>query len=204
MPLIRKDPAPARAEKAHDALARLATGTADERWAAARALAQNPAAVAALSQALMRESDARVREALFTSLVRIGTADSVAAILPHLRADDAGLRNGALDALRAMPELIADQLASLLGDSDPDVRILVSDLARGLPSAQATPLLCTRLETESDINVCAAIIDVLAEVGNPDAVPTLLRCAARFPDAAFHTYAIKVTVDRIGVAHDRG
>jgi HEAT repeat protein len=89
-------------------------------------------------------------------------------------------------------------LAGLLGDSDPDVRILVSDLARGLPSPQATLLLCARLETESDINVCAAIVEVLAEVGGPEAVPTLRRCAARFAGVPFLTYSINVTVDRIG------
>ena len=78
----------------------LGCANAEERWTAARAAAELPDSAAALAAALPQETDSRVREAIFTSLSRIGTRDSVAAMLPMLRSDDAALRTGALDALR--------------------------------------------------------------------------------------------------------
>ena len=45
-----------------------------------------------------------MREAIFTGLARIATAESAAAVVPYLRSDDASLRTGAIDALRAMPK----------------------------------------------------------------------------------------------------
>ena len=62
-------------------------------------------------------------------------------------------------------------MASLLDDSDSDVRILATELARNMPAADATHVLCTLLEHEQHPNVCAAAIDVLAEVGTRDALP---------------------------------
>ena len=46
-----------------------------------------------------------------------------------------------------------------------DVRILATELARNMPAADATRLLCGLLEKEQHPNVCAAAVDVLAEVG---------------------------------------
>ena len=52
-----------------------------------------------------------------------------------------------------------------LADGDPDVRILATELARNMPAADATHLLCGLLEHEQHPNVCAAAVEVLAEVG---------------------------------------
>jgi hypothetical protein len=87
-----------------DAVATLANGTREERWAAARDAVDAPGGVEALAQALAKEEDLRVREAILTSLARVGTPEAVGAILPHLHADDANLRVGALDALRVLSE----------------------------------------------------------------------------------------------------
>ncbi|MFZ3326051.1 MAG: hypothetical protein WA231_09235 [Methylocella sp.] len=46
-------------------------------------------------------------------------------------------------------------------------------------------------------NVCAAAVDVLAEIGDVQALPTLWRCAARFPNDPFLAFAIKVAADRL-------
>src|SRR5262249_29444319 len=142
------------------------SGSADERWAAARAAADIPSAVTALAAALPTETDPRVREAMFTSLVRIGTAQSMAEVIPLLRSNDAALRTGALDPLRSSVATMPAWLPRLLDDPDVDVRILSCELARGLPDDEATLLLCSLLAREEQINVCAAAIEVLAEVGN--------------------------------------
>jgi len=203
MPFVRKPTgqSPGPVADASSILGNLISGAADERWAAARAAADVPGAVTTLAAALRNESDSRVREAMFTSLARIGTSESADLLISFLRSDSANLRAGALDALRitigGMPEL----LPRLLGDRDADMRILSCDLARILPSPEATTLLCTLLAGEPEANVCAAAIDVLAEVGGPAALPALAACAQTFHDNPFLVFAIKTATDRINSHH---
>jgi HEAT repeat protein len=201
MPLIRKSadsPQPSSHREAGDVLTALTGGTREERWAAARAAPDLPGGIPALARALASEADPRVREAILTGLARVRTAESVQAVLPHLRSDDASLRTGALDALRAMPEAAAPHLEGLLSDADADVRLLACDLVRSLPDPEAARLLCGLLEKEREANVAAAALDVLAEIASSDALPCLARCAERFRDDPFLGFAIKVVTDRIG------
>jgi hypothetical protein len=210
MPLVRKSPGdvpqetPRRA--AAEVLQELSSASEEVRWNAARAAAGVEDGARALAAALRVESVPRVREAMFTSLARMGDAAGVAAVLPLLRSDDAKLRAGALDALKVMIRGAQDLLPPLLEDADVDVRVLSCELARALPGEAATSLLCHVLRREQDLNVCAAAVDVLAEVGQPDALPALAECGARFGDAPFLAFAIQVAADRIGdrPAHHRG
>jgi HEAT repeat protein len=175
----------------------LASASPDERWAAARAAASMVGGVSAIAAALPTERDPRVREAMFTGLARHTTADSVAAVVGLLRSDNANLRTGALDALRIMARAAPEMLPRLLSDKDADVRILSCELARSLPNAAATHLLCVLLADEPDINVCAAAVEALAEVGGSDALASLNECAQRFGDSPFIAFAIKVVIERI-------
>jgi hypothetical protein len=198
MPLVRKPSTPAPAAAAVSPIEGTSIeGTSEERWAAARAAAEKPDGVALLAAALPQEGDPRVREAIFTGLARIATAESAAAVLPYLRSDDASLRTAAGDALRAMPEAASLHLPRLLADADADVRLLSCELARGLPDGDANRLLCELLEVEAEKNVCAAAVEVLAEIGRPEALPSLTRCAARFDGDPFIAFSIKVAIDRI-------
>ena len=199
MPLIRKD-AQSVATSSLDlakVVTALANGTEDERWAAARAAPDVRGGVKALGEALLRERNPRVREALFTSLTRVSTAESVELLLPLLRSDDAHLRTGALDALRAMKSVVRAYVPQLLHDVDADVRLLACELARDLPNGESARLLCDVLESELEANVCASAVEVLAEVGGPEALPVLARCEARFRGTSFLEFAIKITADRI-------
>jgi hypothetical protein len=108
------------------------------------------------------------------------------------------MRTGALDALRSMPDAVLPRLPALLGDPEADVRLLSCEIVRCLPSANATPLLCDLLVREPEANVCAAAVDVLAEIGGPLAEPALRHCADRFPQEAFLGFAIKMAIQRIG------
>ncbi|HEY0962143.1 MAG TPA: HEAT repeat domain-containing protein [Pseudomonadales bacterium] len=201
MPLIRKSgkDTPPKTESAQpsDILRALVNGDADARWSAARSAGDLPGGVEALANALPAERDARVREAMLTSLARIASPQCVNAIVPLLRLDDASVRTAALDALRAMPDAVRAQLPALLRDGDSDVRILSCEIARTLPRADATALLGDVLASEPEANVCAAAIEVLAEVGGPEALPALDRCAARFADSAFLKFAIDIARGRI-------
>ena len=91
-------------------------------------------------------------------------------------------------------------MAALLRDGDSDVRILAVELLRGMPAAEATRLLCALLERERHPNVCAAAVDVLAEVGTREALPALQACARRFAETPFLPFAISIAIARISDA----
>jgi HEAT repeat protein len=203
MPLIRKTSESQAAAPGNSPTAKiLAEGSAEERWSAARAAADAPSGARILGEALLGEKDIRVREAIFTSLVRIGSEEAIDAIVPHLRSDDPNLRTGALDALRAMPKAVTPRIGRLLRDSDPDVRVLACDLARTMPAVDANSILCELLESERSANVCGAAVDVLAETGTQDCLAALNRCAARFPDDPFLAFSVKVARERIASEAD--
>ena len=197
MPLVRGGKSPASDGVPAPPGATLDSPDAESRWTAARALSGDVDAVPALAAALGREPVPRVREAIMTALMRVGDARSVEAMLPYLRCQDAGLRAAAIEALQALPEAIAPFMAPLLSDSDSDVRLLATELARNMEASEATRLLCGLIEREQHPNVCAAAIDVLTEVGTPEALPALEKCAARFVGTPFLPFAISVAIARI-------
>jgi HEAT repeat protein len=203
MPLIRK-PLETPREATPTGAEGLANPSPDIRWSTVRTIGSDPANVPALVEALGRETDMRVREAMFTALARIGTAQSASAMLPYVRSDDARLRTIALDALKAMPREAARHLETLLDDPDSDVRLLSCELARDAPGADAPRLLCALLETETHANVCAAAIEVLAEIGDASAVPTLVRCGSRFRNDPFLAFAISAASERLGAPDGGG
>ena len=200
MPLIRKPSkpsAPPATPVAIDVEKGLASASEDERWTAARAAAQSADCADVLLATLNTERSARVREALFTSLASIGSPQSIRAIVDFIRSDDAGLRAGALDALKARVEAIRSHLPALLSDADSDVRILSCELARSLPNEEATGLLSELLSREDQPNVCAAAIEVLAEAGGSEALAALNACEARFANTPFLSFAIQIARSRI-------
>jgi HEAT repeat protein len=178
-------------------IAALDSADAETRWSAARALGGRAKAVPALAAALSKEQVPHVQEALITALMRIGDAASVMALLPVLRSQDPSQRSAVIEALKALPDAVLPFMVSLLRDPDSDVRILATELARTLPEVDSTSLLCDLLEREQHCNVCAAAIDVLAEVGTREAVPTLRACAARFAGTPFVPFAVSVAIARI-------
>jgi HEAT repeat protein len=201
MPLIKRPTTPTETRAPPDAgkiAIDLREGSDDERWAAARDASEIPDSIQLLSDAISSEQVPRVREAIFTALAKIGTPDSAVVLIPHLRSDDAARRTGALDALRAMPSAASAHLPLLLRDDDADVRLLACEIARNLPADEASRTLGGLIEREKDVNVCAAAVEVLAETGDSTILPTLARCAARFPDDPFLGFAVEVASHRIG------
>ena len=197
MPLIRGKKGGASGGTSSSQQAALDSPDVDSRWTAARALAGQADAVPALAVALACEPIPRVREAMMTALIRIGNAASIEVLLPYLRSQDAGVRAAAIEALQALPHAIAPFMTPLLNDGDSDVRLLATELARNMEGSEATRLLCELIEREHHPNVCAAAIDVLTEVGTPDALPILERCAARFAATPFLPFAVSVAMSRI-------
>jgi HEAT repeat protein len=203
MPFVKRDaaiPAATDQSSAHSAAAAIANlkdPQAEARWSAARSLGSSPEAVPALAVALSIERASRVREAIMTALIRIGDDASVKALLPYLRSQDAWLRAATIEALQSLPNAISPYIDQLLEDSDPDVRLLATELVRNMPAENATQALCRLLDREQHPNVCAAAIELLAEVGTREAIPALQSCAERFAGVPFLAFAALTAMARI-------
>jgi HEAT repeat protein len=195
MPLIKRTPAstaPSTAAAPDDRH----SPDPEQRRRAVRSLDPDPRTLPVLAEILNVEQEPTVREAAFSALVAIG-GTSAPVLLPFLRSDDAGLRNGAVEALQTMPEAVRPLLPDLLADADPDLRLMGIEIARALPPNDATDLLCRTLEQEAHINVCAAAVDVLADIGTPRAVPTLQRLSDRIAAEPFLSFAITAALARL-------
>lgn len=192
-PVVERDPG----REVVGLLGQLREGTASERRWAARDLANHPEAAAALGNQLLAERESEVQEAIFTSLGAIGTAEAVNVLLPLLRSDVPMLRNGAIEALIEMPEAVAPRITALLQDADPDVRIFTVNLLGDLKHPDIGRWLEVVLEREPQVNVVAAALEVLAEVGTPAIVPALQRAVLRFPEDPFLQFAADVAIERI-------
>ena len=178
-------------------LERLAAGDVDERRRAARALSRDPDAAPALAARLEGELEPGVRDALFGSLVDIGGTLAAGLVAQLLRSADAGLRGGAVEALKRLGEDGVAVLDTLLDDRDPDVRILVVEVTRAWPGALAVPRLRRVIGDDSHVNVCGAAVDVATEVGTRELLPALAALRARFADEPFLVFAVDVACSRI-------
>ena len=183
-------------------LAQLVDADASVRRWAARDLATHPKSALALCARLAEERDAGVRSALFTSVrnVAIGErgGDVVQALLPLLRSEDPGLRNGAIEVLAALPDAVAPHIEALLHDDDSDVRIFTVNLLGDLPHPQVPRWLQQVLLHDPAVNVVGAALEVLTEVGTPDSLPALRAVTQRFAGEAFIGFAVSLAAERIG------
>jgi HEAT repeat protein len=199
MPFVKKPPAspPEKELGRQELMALLNSGSADQRSLAARSLGKFIDSAQALGVALSRENQKGVREAILISLAAIDTQASFDAVMPLLRSGDAKLRSGALDTLKAMSVTGASRLGELLNDADPDIRILACELARDMTSNEAQRALRAAIETDPLVNVCAAAIDALAEIGSQDDLPLFERCLKRFPNESFLAFSVSVARTRL-------
>jgi HEAT repeat protein len=134
---------------------------------------------------------------ILTSLIRLQTPAIAGRLTRHLRSDDTALRNGAIEALQEMADSIAPHLRGLLNDPDSDVRIFAVNILGALRLADAPNLLAEVIRGETHINVCAAAIDALAEIGDFGVIPDLEALRTRFAADAFMAFAIDTAIRRI-------
>ena len=198
MPLIRSAITPeATAEAPELRRDQLASHDADERRRAARALSGDPAAASVLAERLAEEPDPRVRDALFGSLTDIGGTRAAELLAPFIRSDDAGLRGGAIEALKHLESDAVSVLDALMSDPDTDVRILAIEITRAWPGDLAMPRLRRVFEHEPHVNVCAAAVDVATEVGTNELLAALGGLRVRFASEPFLVFAVDIACDRI-------
>jgi HEAT repeat protein len=166
------------------------------RWAA-RDLSTHKDAASALCQHLLKETDASVKEVIFTSLNCIGGDAVVQGLIPLLRSDDASMRNSAIEVLSGQPEVLGPRIDKLLKDEDPDVRIFTVNLLGDLRHPDVGKWLSTVLMSDQHVNVVAAALEVLAEVGSSEALPSLAVARQRFAHDPFIGFAADLAKERI-------
>ncbi|MFT3856428.1 MAG: HEAT repeat domain-containing protein [Aquabacterium sp.] len=174
------------------------------RWAA-RDLSAEPQAAPWLCARLPQESDASVRAVLFTSLSQMGhhpgTGEAVVrGTLPLLRSEDAGLRNGAIELLAGLPDAVAPHIEALLSDADSDVRIFSVNLMGNLPHPRVPAWLAQVLMQDEAVNVVAAALEVIAEVGGQESVSAVEAAQRRFNHEPFIEFAAQLALERMASA----
>ncbi len=167
---------------------------------AARDLATHPQAIAALCERLAIEPAASVRSAILTSLIALRSEAVVGSLLPYLASEDAALRNAVIEALRQMPDALQPHIRSLLENEDSDVRIFAVNVLAAMAHAEAPRWLEAVLHADPHVNVCAAAVEGLAEVGDAASRRSLTELPARFPGDPFIAFAVRAALHRIGCA----
>lgn len=178
-------------------LGELAGAAPAARRRAALDLGETPAAAEPLSARLTVEPEKAVREAIVTSLIRIGNETAVEGLLPLLRSDDAGLRNDVIEALQQMAESVGPFMEAMLSDTDPDVRIFAVNILEALRHERSRLWLEQVVANDPHINVCATAVDLLAEIGTPESLPTLQALLERFGKQPYIRFAVDTAVSRI-------
>jgi HEAT repeat protein len=180
--------------------AQLHSGDASQRRWAARELLEYRDSAAALVDRLPIESEPSVREAIFTTLARLGDATAVQSLVECLGSDDASLRNEAIEALKTMPSEVAPVMQGLLRHADADVRILAINVLESLRHPRVEQWLIEVIESDPAVNVCGCALDLLTEVGTRHSRAPLQRLKARFASEPYIQFAANLALKRIDPA----
>lgn len=178
-------------------LADLTAAEPSVRRAAARGLAAYPEAAMAACDRLEVEGSPSVQAVLFTTLIHLQSPAVAGRLAALLRSDDAPLRNAAIEALQEMPDALAPHFRDLLNDDDSDVRIFAVNILGALRHAKAPEWLGGVVRDDPHVNVCAAAVDALAEMGGPEALEDLDALRHRFQGNVFMEFAIDAAMRRI-------
>lgn len=177
--------------------AQLQSASANERRWAARDLADCPDAAAALVTQLQMETNRSVREVMFTTLTILGNAVAVKGLVACLRSEEAALRNEAIEAMKQLPAQVAPMMQQLLQDEDADVRIFAVNVLESLRHPSVEDWLITVIAQDDHVNVCATAVDLLTEIGTPNAVEPLRALKARFTNEPYIQFAADIAIKRI-------
>lgn len=169
----------------------------EARRRAALDLGEHPDGAAALVARVGVETDPAVRDAVLTQLARLDLPEVATGLLPYLASDDAPLRNAVVSALAAMPASVPALVPSLLGNPDPDVRILSIMVVAGLRVPQVEGWLCQIIENDWHANVVAAAVNELVPLAGPEAIEVLDGVPSRFPDDPFLAFTVSAAVKRL-------
>lgn len=176
---------------------RLDSGDVTERRDAIRALPDSPEANTALVRRLEVEPAVGVRELIADTLVSRRSAEVVAALMPYLGSEDAGLRTLVARTLAAMPDLVASEVPKLLEDKDPDVRIMTIMLLSDLQHPSIPGWLHAIAEHDPHPNVVGCALNELLPLAGAGDLIVFERAAGRFSGDPFIAFVLSLAESSI-------
>ncbi|WP_207261013.1 HEAT repeat domain-containing protein [Desulfovibrio sp. Huiquan2017] len=144
---------------------------------------------------LLKTNHLGIQEAVDSSLRKIGGRETVAAVIPLLRSDEAPVRNLAMDILREVGNQDMPSLIALTQDEDPDIRIFVADILGSTGSILAVHPLCEALLKDPEVNVRYQAAVSLGELGMEEATPCLNKA---INDEEWVQYSVIEALTKIG------
>jgi len=192
-----KKAAPAGPQSCERLVAELEDSDATVRRHAAQKITPCLDATTVLISRLKREGNTAVREAILNSLQQLHDPSISIGLADCLRSEDVALRNDVIEAFKQLGDVAAPILHSLLTDPDPDVRILTVNILNSEHYPEAESWLIEIIERDEHMNVCAAAVDLLCEVGTEVAIDSLVHLKARFAHEAYIQFAADLALKRI-------
>jgi FOG: HEAT repeat len=122
---------------------------------------------------MLKSSNIGVQESADNALRKIGGREVVSGVIPLLRSDDAPVRNGAMDILRALGSQELQSIIPLLKEEDVDIRIFATDILGSAGNVMAVAPLCEALLKDPEVNVRYQAAVSLGDLGLPEAAKCL-------------------------------
>lgn len=136
-----------------------------------------------------------IQEAVDSSLRKIGGKETVQAVLPLLRSDEAPVRNLSMDILREVGSQDMGALIKLSQDEDPDIRIFIADILGSTGNPLAVEPLCEALLKDPEVNVRYQAAVSLGDLGMEEAAPCLNKA---INDEEWVQYSVIEALTKIG------
>ncbi|NPV27376.1 MAG: HEAT repeat domain-containing protein [Firmicutes bacterium] len=155
----------------------------DERLEAVNSLGilDVPGAARVLVQALRREKDPVVKEAMTNALLMLPAEEVIEEVAVLLSSEEASLRSIAFDVLICKSdEYSARVFETLLQDSDRDTRVMTVHVLGRSKNPLALELLRKTVRLDSDVNVVGAALEYLGEAGDLSDARLVEQCRVRF------------------------
>lgn len=138
-----------------------------------------------------------IQEAVDSSLRKIGGKETVQAVIPLLRSDDAPVRNLAMDILREVGNQDMSSLIGLMQDEDADIRIFISDILGSTGNILSIEPLGEALLKDPEVNVRYQAAVSLGELRMPEAATYLNKA---LNDEEWVQYSVIEALTKIGHA----
>jgi len=153
--------------------------------------------VPALLARLPQETDAAVRAIILTTLLKLADARVAQALTDCLRHASPVLCQEIIGTLQQMPQLLAPLIPALLRDQDSALRIVTVNILESLRHSEVEQWLLQVISEDQHVNVCAAAVDLLGEVGSAAARTPLLALRQRFADEPYVAFAADLALRRL-------
>jgi len=165
------------------------------RDSAFRAGEENCVEVVEALAELLTTNHLGIQEAADSSLRKIGGKETVRAVLPLLRSDEAPVRNLSMDILREVGNQDLSSIIELIHDDDADIRIFIADILGSTDSLLAVEPLCDALLKDPEVNVRYQAAVSLGELRMEEAAPCLNKAIS---DEEWVQYSVIEALTKIG------